>query len=305
MRILVYGAGVLGGVLAHALLRAGNDVTILARGDWKKNIDQNGLVIRHWVQRRTTVDRIKTIDALPEGDIYDIIFVVMQYTQLADVLGQLAANKSTHVVLVGNNMRALEMQAALCANHPKQVLFAFQSSGGRRENGKIICVRMGTRMTLGSLQGEEVSYPLIRQAFKNTKYTLTFSDNIDAWLKCHIAFVMPIAYVVYACKGDLKRADKALINKAIDASSEGYAVLETLNIPIRPQGSEAFVRAGRKKCFLMLWVAAKTPIGHLVASDHAMAAIGEMRALGEAFEDLIEKSGVATPAWQYLRQNLP
>ena len=56
MRILVYGAGVLGCELAHVLLQnKKNDVTLLARGEWKERIDQKGLVIRQWAQRKTTV----------------------------------------------------------------------------------------------------------------------------------------------------------------------------------------------------------------------------------------------------------
>ena len=43
MKILVYGAGVLGCNLARNLLRAGKDVTLLARGNWAAEIKQNGL----------------------------------------------------------------------------------------------------------------------------------------------------------------------------------------------------------------------------------------------------------------------
>ena len=46
MKILVYGAGVLGCNLARNLLRAGKDVTLLARGNWAAEIKQNGLRIR-------------------------------------------------------------------------------------------------------------------------------------------------------------------------------------------------------------------------------------------------------------------
>ncbi len=38
MKILVYGAGVLGCNLARNLLRAGKDVTLLARGNWAEEI---------------------------------------------------------------------------------------------------------------------------------------------------------------------------------------------------------------------------------------------------------------------------
>ena len=87
MRILVYGAGVLGCELAHVLLQnKKNDVTLLARGEWKERIDQKGLIIRQWAQRKTTVDRVRTIDVLAPEDFYDLVFVVLQAGQLPDVL---------------------------------------------------------------------------------------------------------------------------------------------------------------------------------------------------------------------------
>ena len=42
MKILVFGAGVLGCNLARNLCRAGKDVTLLARGKWAEEIKQNG-----------------------------------------------------------------------------------------------------------------------------------------------------------------------------------------------------------------------------------------------------------------------
>ena len=66
MKILVYGAGVIGCELAHELCQGGNDVTILARGKWQETIQQNGLIIRHYGQLRTTTDSIKTIELLKQ-----------------------------------------------------------------------------------------------------------------------------------------------------------------------------------------------------------------------------------------------
>ena len=43
MRILVYGAGVLGCNLANNLYHAKKDVTLLARGAWAEQLKQNGL----------------------------------------------------------------------------------------------------------------------------------------------------------------------------------------------------------------------------------------------------------------------
>ena len=46
MKILVYGAGVLGCNLARDLFHAGKDVTLLARENWAEKIRKNGLRIK-------------------------------------------------------------------------------------------------------------------------------------------------------------------------------------------------------------------------------------------------------------------
>lgn len=56
MKVFVYGAGVIGSYLAHVLCLAGNDVTLLARGNWKQTLDAEGLTIRHHLQRKTALD---------------------------------------------------------------------------------------------------------------------------------------------------------------------------------------------------------------------------------------------------------
>ncbi|MGC6589051.1 ketopantoate reductase family protein [Paenibacillus sp. Dod16] len=64
------GAGVLGSYLAHVLVRGGNDVTALARGRRTEELERDGIVIRHHIQRKTTVDRTHVIESLAENDTY-------------------------------------------------------------------------------------------------------------------------------------------------------------------------------------------------------------------------------------------
>ena len=56
MKILVYGAGVIGGQFAHALISAGNDVTVVARGAWAETLRTDGLRIRHYIQRKNVLN---------------------------------------------------------------------------------------------------------------------------------------------------------------------------------------------------------------------------------------------------------
>ena len=76
MKILVYGAGVLGCNLARNLFHAGKDVTLLARGNWAEEIRKNGLRIKDKFSPRTSVSRIPVVTALAPDAAYDVIFVV-------------------------------------------------------------------------------------------------------------------------------------------------------------------------------------------------------------------------------------
>ena len=210
MRILVYGAGVQGCELAHRLLQnKKNVVTMLARGEWKERLDQRGLVIRHWAQCRTTVDRVATIDTLAPDDCYDLVFVTMQAGQLPDVLPILKQNRSEYFVFVGNDPHAVEVMQAMQRPADK-IAFGFQSSGGHRDVDKVVSAHVGVGMTIGGATAplSGVFRYRVKTAFEGAKYKLTFVSDMDGWLKCHLALILPACYLCYACSGDLSKATK-------------------------------------------------------------------------------------------------
>ena len=101
MKILVYGAGVLGCNLARNLLRAGKDVTLLARGEWAEQIRRNGLRIKDKFSLRMSVSRVPVVTRLAPEDAYDAVFVVVRYTQLDSVMDALRANQTKNIIFVG------------------------------------------------------------------------------------------------------------------------------------------------------------------------------------------------------------
>ena len=137
MKILVYGAGVLGCNLARNLLRAGKDVTLLARGNWAAEIRRNGLRIKDKFSPCVSISRIPVVTELAPDAMYDVIFVVLRYTQLDSVLDALRANRTKNIVFVGNNVQARVLAAALPG---KNVLFAFALSAGHREVDRVVSI---------------------------------------------------------------------------------------------------------------------------------------------------------------------
>ena len=246
MRILVYGAGVQGCELAHRLAQnEKNTVTLLARGEWKERIDQKGLTIRHWAQLKTTVDRVPTIETLAPEESYDIVFVTVQAGQLPEILPVLKQNKSEFFVFVGNQPHARSVLQAMQRPADK-IAFGFQSSGGHRDVDKVVTAHVGVGMTIGGATAplSGVFRYRVKTAFEGAKYKLTFVSDMDGWLKCHLALILPACYLCYACKGDLSKAtkeQKAQAEETVEKDLRDQMVLDALAEKLDVQVSQSDV----------------------------------------------------------------
>ena len=299
MKILVYGAGVLGCNLARNLFRAGKDVTLLARGNWAEEIRKNGLRIKDKFSPRTSVSRIPVVTELAPDDRYDVIFVVLRYTQLDSVLDTLRTNRTKNMVFVGNNVQTRALAAAL---PEKNVLFAFALSAGHREADRVVSIDL-KKITIGQLPGTASNKQLIEQNFNATKYRVVYEPNMEDYLLCHAAFVMPAAFACYKTDGDLKklRGNTTYLNRLIDANIEGYRAIKNAGHEILPKADASFESEKyRKTCLRFFKLMCTTSLGKLCASDHAMNAIDEMSALNRDIKKFFDENGAAYPVWQAL-----
>lgn len=299
MKILVYGAGVLGCNLARNLFRAGKDVTLLARGQWAEEIRKNGLRIKDTFSPRTSVSLVPVATGLNPADCYDVIFVVLRYTQIASVMDGLRASRAKNIVFVGNNVRAAELAASM---PDKNVLFAFASSAGHREVDRVVSVDL-RRITIGQVKGAPSNEALIGQIFNGTKYRVTYEPNMGDFLLCHAAFVLPAAFACYQTDGNLKKlkGNTAYLGSMIDANIEGYRAIRNAGHEILPRADAAFEGAAyRKTCLRFFKLMCATFLGKLCVSDHAMHASEEMSALNRDLKRFFDSNGAKYPVWQEL-----
>ena len=238
MKSLVFGAGVLGCNLARNLFRAGKNVTLLARGKWAEEIRKNGLRIKDRFSLCTSVSSIPVVTELAPDAQYDVIFVVLRYTQLDSVLDTLRANRTKNIVFVGNNVQT----RALAAELPdKNVLFAFALSAGHREADRVVSIDL-KKTTIGQLAGAASNKQLIERIFSGTKYKVVYEPNMEDYLLCHAAFVMPAAFACYKTDGGLKKlkGDTAYLERLIDANIEGYRAIRNAGHAILPKADADF-----------------------------------------------------------------
>ena len=301
MKILVFGAGVLGCNLAGNLFRAGKDTTLLARGNWAEEIQKNGLRIKDKFSPRVSVSRIPVVTELKPENQCDVIFVVLRYTQLDAILETLRANQIKNIVFVGNNVRA----SALAASLPeKNVLFAFVSSAGHRERDRVASIDL-KKITIGQLAGAPSNEQLIGQIFAGTKYKVTYEPNMGDYLLCHAAFVLPVAFACYKMDGDLKKlkGNTAYLSRLLGANIEGYRAIRNAGHEILPKSDTEFEgTAYRKTCLRFFKLMRATSLGKICASDHAMNAVDEMGALNRDLKQFFDENGAEYPVWKELEK---
>ena len=302
MKILVYGAGVLGCNLARNLFHAGKDAALLARGRWAEELKKNGLRIKDKFSPRMSVSRIPVVTELKAENAYDVIFVVLRYTQLEPIMETLRASRAKNLVFVGNDVRA----SAIAASLPeKNVMFAFASSAGHRERDYVASIDL-KKITIGQIAGAPSNERLIQTIFDGTKYKVAYEPNMGDYLLCHAAFVLPVAFACYKTDGDLKKlkGDTAYLNRMIDANIEGYRALRNAGDEILPKEDGEFEGdAYRRTCLRFFKLMCATGLGKICASDHAMNAVEEMSALDRDLKQLFDENGAAYPVWQALEQD--
>lgn len=302
MNVLVYGGGAIGSLLIHYLCRAGNDVTVVARSTYEE-LNRNGLVIRHYLQKKTTVDHPRVIKEY-DGSHYDIAFSVMQGQQQLTLLPVLAETDTDMLVLVGNNMDTDQCEKAL---KNRNLLFGFQVSAGHREGGTAVVGRLPvTELAVGKLfdPAEKSDVEKLNSAFGGKGIKIMPVSSMYAYYMYHIAEIMPYAYLCYHLDCELKKAGRKQIRMIIDASKECFQYLKGQGIPVTPDNEDDFYFGGAKTTamYLLYRIMAKTILGKLMVSDHCRNGLAEMKYLDHRFENYRKlHPGMPMPVWDSMR----
>ena len=308
MKVLIYGIGVLGSTLLHELCKAGHDVTGVARSKYDQFI-KNGIKIRHYYQRTTTIDRPRIVTAVDPDEHFDIVFSVMQAMQQKDVLDALAKVNTSLVVLVGNNLESEQMEQYILehASSTRSVLFAFQNSGGHRKEDMFVVGRLPvTLFHIGKLHGpvEQKDTKILTDLFTKTSYRLSWIADMYGYYWCHVAEIMPYAYICYGMNYDLKKITRSDVKTIVQASHEAFAFLADSGIAVMPIKEDEYYKPGLK-CKLMTaiyWMIAKTSLGEIFVAGHCRYAPAEMKYIDQKFDEFRKTQGYKEmPTWDSLR----
>ncbi|WP_159450383.1 ketopantoate reductase family protein [Clostridium merdae] len=304
MKILVFGIGVLGSYLTHELLKAGHEVTAFARGQRYTDLQNNGLVIQHVKQKRKTIDKISVINHLDEHDEYDIIFVVLQKSQLFEALPLLAKITSKRIAFIGNNGKIEETLTdfrRMSTANPK-LLFGFISCAGRRDGITIHNWHTNKgRMVIAPFEKDSQTEAFITKLLDGTDIQPILKNDISAWLKHHSAMITPLALAIQ-CEStagrNLRKSQALLI--AVNATIEAIQMFERQDIRNEPPHSKRLMNWPAKRWRWILARLLATKTGKIMAIDHSRAAIGEIDLLAQELLDYSKRYQYPLPSLEKL-----
>ncbi|MER7232273.1 2-dehydropantoate 2-reductase N-terminal domain-containing protein [Streptomyces olivaceus] len=208
MKLLVYGAGVCGSLFAAHIHEAGHDVSLLARGGRLAALRRHGVQLSEGdspAVRRVPVPVVER----PGGE-YDLITVFVR-THQVDAVQESLAGVSGDVLFLLNWAAGPEPLGKVIGD--ERVLLGFPMSGGTRDGDAIRYRRSSflTRrvaMPVGEPDGRTTPrLERIVETFRTAGINARAEPRMDAWLRTHAAFEVPLGQAVHAAGGPVALAD--------------------------------------------------------------------------------------------------
>ncbi|HUT19916.1 MAG TPA: 2-dehydropantoate 2-reductase N-terminal domain-containing protein [Anaerolineae bacterium] len=312
MKVLVYGAGPLGSLFAARLQQGGHDVSILARGQRLADLREHGIVLEEVRTKERSATRVNVVEALAPDDAYDLVLVIMRKNHALQILPTLAANGRTpNVLFLMNNAAGPEQ--LIEALGKERVLIGFPGAAGYRE-GHVVHYLAGTPeepwpVYFGEADGRTTARTTaVAEIIEGGPgFEAQIRPDMDAWLKYHVALLMPsLGPALYAAGLDHRRLARTrdLIVLAIRAIREGFQVLGALGYPVSPSRYKALCWIPEPALVLLFRILLLRVVPEEMIEAallrHARSARDEVKHLTDEFLALARTTSLPTPAIERL-----
>ncbi|HXN71242.1 MAG TPA: ketopantoate reductase family protein [Candidatus Acidoferrales bacterium] len=186
MRILVVGAGAVGGYFGGRLVQAGRDVTFLVLPKRAEQIQAQGLQIVSPMHGDFTA-RPKTITAAQIASRYDVIFLSVKSYSLAAAIDDFApaVGPQTLIIPVLNGMHHMDVLAQKFGEHPVLGGVCFVATEVDSQN-RIVQLADFQSLTYGELDGKKTSrIEAVHKEFSGAGFETAISADVlrDMWQK--------------------------------------------------------------------------------------------------------------------------
>ena len=293
MRVLIYGAGVIGCLYATLFSEAGFDTTIYARGRRLESFKQNGLL--YFKNKKIKKAKVNIIDKVDANDIYDFVFLTVKSNQVHTALEELKNNNSPNIVTMLNTLEKYNTWEEICGKG--RIIPAFPGAGGSFE-GNILKAALTPSIiqatTFGEINGGKSERLLqLASIFKRSYIPYKIEKDMHAWQLCHLAMIVPIADAYYKASVPEKAGeDKELMEKTAISIKKNIDSLHKLGVTLTPKKMKVLHRLPAQILSIGLRFTFQSEFGNTFMYQHSMKALDEMRELHNQFYSYIGSGGV-------------
>ena len=291
MRILIYGAGVIGSFYAALFAEAGYDTSIYARGKRLEFLKKNGLLYK----KKQNIKRAETtiLGELPDDDIYDFVLLTVRENQLYEALTELKNNKSSTIVTMVNSLDGYKKWEDIVGTG--RILPAFPGAGGSINDDGILDASLTPRIiqptTFAEIAGNKSERT--KQFSKILKHAhIPYQEVKDMymWQLCHLAMVVPIADAYYEadCPERAGR-DWKIMKKTAERLKRNFIFLRKQEGKLSPWKMNIFLFLLLPFLTIMLAITFESSFGDKFMYQHAVKAPDEMRELHKQFYDYVKR----------------
>lgn len=283
MRMLVVGAGAIGGYFGGRLLESGRDVTFLVRKARAETLARNGLQIRS-AQGDADLPSPPTVQAHALNGMFDLVILSCKAYQLSQAIEDMApaVGEQTTILPLLNGMRHLELLEARFG--AERVLggqcvipVTLDAEGVVRHLGASAGLSFGERDGSRSPRVERIAEAMANARFDARLSTAILQDMWDKWV--FLASLAGMTCMMRAPIGDIVAApggEQAILDLLEEcrsvAEANGHAPKDTA----MQRAHKMLTEAGSSLSASML---RDLEQGSAVEADHV---IGDLLARGEA-----------------------
>lgn len=299
MKILIYGAGVIGSIYAAKLYKAGVNITLLARGKRYENVKQHEVVIHDVISGEQIISNIPLTQELIPTDYYDLIIVTVRLDQLESVMPVLKANLHSSAIMFMLNKpdNLKQLQQTLPG---KEIILGFPGVGGTYKNNQIEYVQIkAQKTTLGNIDGDNNDLVLkIKVILEKAGFQVELNANMKAWLKIHAIFISCVAAAITKEYGDSVQLgkNKRSVQIMVKSINEGFKAAQSLGLPIKPANLKMIFMTMPQWFSVWYWQKAmQGKTGTLAMAPHVNTAKEELQLLAGKVLTIVHASSVPTP----------
>jgi 2-dehydropantoate 2-reductase len=299
MKILIYGAGVIGSIYAVLLYKAALNVTLLARDEHYEYLNQNGVIIKDAVSGKRTISKVPLVCRLKAEDSYDLIILSVCFDQLEAIIPVL--NDSPNCPLVMTMLNNPENPAILAEKlQKKHVIMGFPGVAGAYQDNIVNYIQIKQqKTTIGEITGERsVCIREIKALFERAGLKIAVGADMEAWLKIHAVFIACLSAAIINENGDPLQLSKkrSSVKVMIRSIRQGFKACQILGMPIAPFNLKVIFMIMPEWFSILYWQKAmRGQLGVLGIAPHANKAIGEMKLIAQKVLTLVHSSGCPTP----------